>query len=292
MATCSTAALTGGAHSNITAVFTPSDTNYKTSPKSTAVSVTVATASTTTAVTSSSANNTSNVNDSVTFTATVTASAGAAIPLSGKVTFKDNGNLITSCGTSGAVTVSGWNSTNGTATAACTTSALTGGSHSIVATYGSDSSYTGSNNNLTQTVNAINTTTSAIANPTTATLNQSVALSATVTPNGQAVPLTGPVTFTESGTAVPGCTVTWDASTGAASCSTTQLAVGSHTITATYPKDASYNTSSSNVAVTVGAATGSMSLSDPEYSDHGEPAGDVYGFVYGPKWQHEAIRRC
>ncbi len=261
VATCSTAALTGGAHSNITAVFTPSDTNYKTSPASTAVTVTVAQATTTTSVANTSNNNPSNVNDSVTFTATVTASAGDTVPLSGQVTFTDNSNAITSCGTNGVVTVGSWNSTNGTATAVCTTSALTGGKHTIVATYSNDPSYSGSNNNLTQTVNAIATTTAATANPTSATLNQSVALSATVTPNGQPVPLVGPVTFTEGGNAVPGCTVTWDASTGAASCSTTQLAVGQHNITATYPADASYNTSSNSVTVNVGAATGTMSLS-------------------------------
>lgn len=257
-ATCITTALPGGANS-ITATYA-GDANYLASPASSATTVTVSKASTTTAVASSSANDTSNVNDSVTFTATVTASAGASVPLSGMVTFKDNGTNIAACGTSGAVTVSGWDGETGTATATCSTTKLIGGNHTIVATYGNDTSYSGSNNNLTQTVTPLDTTTTASANPTSASVNQSVTLSATVAPHGQAVALTGPVTFKENNQAVPGCTVTWDATTGSASCSTTQLTKGSHTITATYPSDASYNSSNADATVSVTAATATMSL--------------------------------
>src|SRR6185312_6664205 len=213
---------------------------------------------TTTTVASSSASNTSNVNDSVTFTATVSAPAGAAVPLSGSVAFKDNGNSIANCT---AVAVGNWNIETGQATAICTTSALIGGNHTVVATFGSDSNYNSSNNNLTQTVNAVATTTTAGATPSSVSLNESVTLNATVTPNGQPVALTGPVSFTENNQPIPGCTISWNASAGTASCSTTQLTRGSHMITATYPSDASYTTSSAQATVTVNAVSTTMGLS-------------------------------
>ncbi len=93
---------------------------------------------TSTAVTSSL--NPSTSGTSVTFTATI---AGAAP--TGTVGFTDNGNSIATCA---AVNVNA-------AKATCTTSTLTVGSHSIVATYSGDVNNAGSvSPALTQTVNA------------------------------------------------------------------------------------------------------------------------------------------
>ena len=105
-----------------------------TSSNSATVSVTSAT---TTAVTSSV--NPSTFGVSVTFTASITGNAPT-----GTVGFTNNGSAIAGC-TAQAVSA-------GKAT--CATSALTAGSHSIVATYGGDINNNGSTSaTLTQTVN-------------------------------------------------------------------------------------------------------------------------------------------
>ncbi len=92
----------------------------------------------TTAVTSSL--NPSTIGASVTFTATITGTAPT-----GTVAFTDNGTSIAGCS---AATVSASKAT-------CTTSTLTVGSHSIVATYSGDAANAASTSPaLTQTVNA------------------------------------------------------------------------------------------------------------------------------------------
>ena len=101
-----------------------------------------ATSSTTTVLASSS--NPALYGAGTTFAATVTGSAPT-----GSVSFSDGGSVITGCA---AVAVGG----NGNArTAACSTSALAIGSHSIVATYSGDTGNAGSSSAaLTQTISA------------------------------------------------------------------------------------------------------------------------------------------
>jgi len=205
VATCTATALKAGSHS-IVATYA-NDTNYG-GATSNAFVQTVALANSTIAVTSSLTP--SGVNNSVTFTATVSAPAGATIPLAatGKVSFTDNGNAISACPEQAIAS-------GNTATATCTTTALSGGSHSIVATYTGDSNYNGANNNMTQTVTSANSTVSFISSSTanTSTVNQPVTLTATVGPASSSVGLSGVVTFTDNGGSVAGCVVNWSAST-------------------------------------------------------------------------------
>jgi uncharacterized delta-60 repeat protein len=90
--------------------------------------------------------NPSNAGQSVTFTASVTGSAGTA---TGTIDFQDGASAIAGCA---AVAL-------GSGSAACTTSALAAGSHSITAVYSGDASYAGATSNtVTQSVNSAPTT--------------------------------------------------------------------------------------------------------------------------------------
>ena len=270
-ATCTTSALDASAAGhNITATYS-GDSDYNT--VSTSLTQKVNVAGTSTSV--STSGSPSNVNSSVTFTATVTVPANAAVEPSGSVTFTDNGNPITvtsGCGTTGVVpfNASNWNQTTGKITYACATSALAGGSHAILATYnnlnGSDSNYSSTTGNVTQSVKAIassitlQNTSTPVDNPST--VDEPVTLTATVTPTGP-VALTGPVTFTDTtvGGTPAGCTVSWTPSTGLATCTTTSLTLGTHKITATYPTDSSYTTSSSTLTQTVNQGSTTLMVS-------------------------------
>jgi len=137
-ATFTTSTLAVGGHS-ITATYS-GDTNF-TASTSAVLTQTVNKANTTTTVASSA--NPSTFGQSVTFTATVTVVAPGAGSPSGTVTFLDGATIL------GTGTLSG-----GTAT--FTTSTLAVGSHSITASYGGDTNFSGSTSAaLTQTVNPV-----------------------------------------------------------------------------------------------------------------------------------------
>ena len=221
-ATFSTAALTGGSHS-ITAVY-GGNSNYATSTSSATTQV-VNTASTTTGLASSA--NPSLPGSSVTFTATVTSGA------TGTVTFYDG---VTSLGTG---TISG-------TTATFSTSGLSVGSHSITAVYGGNSNYaTSTSSVLSQAVNKNSTTTSLASSANPAALGDSVTFTATVTSGA-----TGSVTFYDGGTSLG----TVSLSGTSATLTTASLTAGSHSITAVYAGDATYDTSTSGAVNQVMAA--------------------------------------
>ncbi len=157
---------------------------------------------------------------SVTFTATL--SAGA----SGTVTFMD-GTTVMGTGT----VASG--------TASFSTTALSVGTHSITATYSGDANYNGATSAaLAQVVNKTATTVTVASSSNPAPSGSSVTFTATV-PAGA----TGTMQFLD-GTTVLG---TGTVSGGAASFSTTMLSVGTHSITAVYSGDATYNGATSSV---------------------------------------------
>src|SRR5437016_14236730 len=201
--------------------------------------LTVTRASTTTTVVSSA--NPSVFSQSVTFTATVTGSTKVAT-LTGTVTFLDGTTTL------GTGTVSG-----GIATFA--TSTLAVGSHSITASYGGDTNFTGSTSAvLTQTVNKASTTTTVASSANPSVFGQSVTFTATVAPvaPGAGSP-SGTVTFLDGTTTLGTGTL----SAGTATFTTSTLAVGSHPITASYGGDANFSGSSSAVLTqTVNPVTG------------------------------------
>jgi hypothetical protein len=136
------------------------------------------------------------------------------------------------------------------------TATLNSGTHSMTARYGGDSNYSGSTSlALAQVVNAakVNTTTTLTSNP----LPGGVALTAKVSPSGA----TGTVTFLESG-AVIGSASLNQPSVGKAGL-TGALLPGTHSITASYGGDSTYNGSASTAIVLTGTTTSLISSSNP-----------------------------
>jgi Big-like domain-containing protein len=177
---------------------------------------------TSTAVTSSL--NPSNAGQSVTFTATVNSLSGTP---TGSVTFFDGPSAIgTNPLSAGQATL--------------TTSTLTAGTHSITARYSGDTTFAGSTSTaLTQTVIGQPTTTAVASSLNPSTAGQAVTFTATVTAVGTP---TGSVTFRDGTTTLGTGTL----SAGQATFSTSTLAVGSHSITAAYQGDATFDASTSS----------------------------------------------
>jgi uncharacterized delta-60 repeat protein len=190
-------------------------------------------ADTTTSVSSSA--NPSVFGQSVTFTATVAAvSPGAGTP-TGTVTFLDGGSSI------------GTGNLNGSGVATLSISALSVGSHTITASYGSDTNYNGSSGSLNsnpQVVNKANSATTLTSSNNPSILNQSVTFTATVSASapGAGMP-TGTVTFLDGGSSIGTGTL----SSGVATLSTSALTVGNHTITTTYAGDGNFNPSAGSL---------------------------------------------
>ena len=243
VASCSTATLLAGSYA-ITGTYS-GDSNYNASPASAPVTKTVNKADTTTVVVSSSGSPASStVNQSVTFTVTVTPPNGT-VPLNGTVTFTDGGNAIAACSLPVALT---WNAGSNYATAACSTAVLTAGMHQIVASYDGDSNYnTSTSATVAQTVNKQDTTATMTPAGAAITYGGSVTFAATVSPNAgsASVPFAGTILFASNGTPIVDCSAqTVNATTGAATCTTTTLLAGSDAITATYSGDPNYKASS------------------------------------------------
>jgi len=232
VATCTVTYSTTGSHT-ITAPYS-GDSNY-TAAAGNSVSETVNQGTATDTVTSSAAP--TKVGQAVTYTATI---SGAGATPTGTVTFKDGGTPIASCGTAGAVTLSG-----GVAT--CTVTYSTTGSHTITAPYGGDSNYTAAaSNSVSETVNQGTATDTLTASMNPVGTGSQVTYTATVT-GGGATP-TGTVTFKDGGTAITGCGTNGvvTLSGGVATCAVTYNTISTHTITAAYSGDSNYTSAAGN----------------------------------------------
>jgi hypothetical protein len=165
---------------------------------------------------------------SVTFTATVSPSAAT-----GGVAFFDGGSWLgTPSLTDGRASV--------------TVSTLSAGTHSITAIYSGDLKVAapGTSNAWTETINSITPTTLALATSGSPSIwGQGVALNASITPAAA----TGTVVFYDGATQLGSAAL----SAGSAHLTTTQLAVGSHTLTAVYNANAGYGASTSPAVVQV-----------------------------------------
>jgi hypothetical protein len=200
--------------------------------------VTAATgAATTTSVTASP--NPAGLGESVTLTATVAPASGTGTP-TGTVTFYDG---TTSLGTG----------TLSSGTATYSTSSLTVGAHSITASYGGDTSNASSTSavvTVTVTANVLATTaTTLTASATTAASGTAITITAAVKETSGAATPTGTVTFYDGTTSLGTGTL----SSGSATYSTSSLAVGAHSITASYGGDTN-NASSTSAAISVTVA--------------------------------------
>ena len=208
---------------------------------------------------------------SVTFTATVTGSAPT-----GSVRFTADGTTISGCSAVALVT-------NGNVgTAACGTSSLAAGTHSIVASYaGNAGNASSTSGTLSQVINAplavTTTTLASSANP--ALQGTSVTFTAVVTGSAP----TGSVRFTDNGTTIAGCAsvaLAGSGNTRTTACSTSGLAVGSHSVVASYGGDAA------NAGSTSAPLSQSVNASfDLAWVDDALPAGAVPGStIEGWNW--------
>ena len=171
------------------------------------------------------------VGAAVSFTATVTGSDPG-----GTVRFTANGNSLGGCT---AVALSGSGNTKG---ATCTSSALPIGTHSIGATYSGDA---GNATSASAPLSQVITSTSGVASTTTllasssnpALLGANITFTATVTGSNPG----GTVHFTANGSSLGGCTavaLSGSGNTKSATCMSSALPIGTHSIGASYSGDA------------------------------------------------------
>ncbi|MDE1163329.1 MAG: Ig-like domain repeat protein [Acidobacteriaceae bacterium] len=193
---------------------------------------------------------------SVTFTASITTDATTA--LTGTIDFKDGTTTICQ-----AVTVAN----NG---AACSTSQLALGTHSITAVYSGDNENAAATSPALQQVVKQQATVALTVSPSPGVVTQSVSMSATVTAaSGTA---SGTVTFNSDGSAVGSATL----ASGIASINISTLTVGTHTITAVYSGD---TTNASATSPQVSEVIALASTATTESSDKTElPVGSTVTF--------------
>ena len=235
------------------------DANFNTSA-SAGTAHQVNASATTTAVASSV--NPSTFGQSVTFTATVT--SGATPVTVGSVTFIEGGTCAAPTTTLQAATA-----LNGSGQVTYTTSALSGGSHTITACYGASGSFAASNGNVVQTVNAA--ATALAVSPATGTFGGNVALSATLTSGGN--PVAGKlVAFTLNGTAAGTATTNASGVASIASAALGSINAGTYPtgVGASFAGDASFATSSGTASLTVNPKATTLTLTTV-------PATVVYG---------------
>ena len=173
---------------------------------------------TTTALASSSSPSTTG--QAVTFTATVTPTDWTGTP-TGTVTFEDGSTVL------GSVPLSG-----GVATLTVSTLAL--GSHPITALYSGDTNDAGSTSAVATQVVQNSTTTALASSLNPAKVGQNVTFTATVTRSSGPGTPTGTVQFYDGTTLLGTGNLN---KSGAATFTTSKLAVGSHAITAQYNGD-------------------------------------------------------
>ena len=181
----------------------------------------------------------------VVVSATVSATSPGSGTPTGTVTFLDG---LTSLGNANLV--------NGQAS--FTLSSLTTGLHSLMATYGGDGSFSQNSGVAGQTVQKASTSTSLTSSANPSIINQTVTFTATVSvaAPGAGAP-TGNVSFSDGATSLGTANVV----NGQASFTTSTLAVGPHSIDASYGGDGNFNSSSSTLAQTVNKASTTTALS-------------------------------
>lgn len=166
---------------------------------------------------------------------------------------------------------------------------LTGGTHTVAASYPGDPSYHSSSGSISVTVTKVNPLISQpTSQPTSPTANQSVQLVANVTTGSGGAPPTGTVTFYDNGTAMTGTLVmTGTAAQLSAGASTLAVlttsfsAVGSHSVTAQYNGDVNYNSTALSPALTVMVSGGQLvpTVTVPTVSVNPAPAGSAVTLV-------------
>ncbi len=224
----------------------------------------------------STTSSSSMVNAAVTFQATMTFPSGTTTP-TGTVQFTDlapgaaTATLITACTNPAGLTLMGTAGQTSTYTASCATSSLILGSHTITATFSGDSGFLGATAAATQTVTTAGTTTALTALTPTSTVDSSVSFQASLSAaSGTAAP-SGKVQFTDL---APGATTATQICTSGfsltgtsglnsiytANCSTSSLVLGTHTISAIYPGDSNFQSSTGSAMQVIKQSATMLSL--------------------------------
>lgn len=185
----------------------------------------------------------STLGQTVTLTATVTPSINGVFP-SGTVTFLSGGTTL------------GTASLNASGVATLNVSSLPVGTDSLVAQYGGNANFLPSSGTASETVNKAGTGTSLVATPAMSTFGQTVTLTATVTPSSSTDTPSGTISFMDGSNSLGIATLV----NGVASIQVSTLAVGGHTITATYGGDSNFTGSSAMASESVGQAASNTAL--------------------------------
>ncbi len=239
-ATCAITALTVGTH-QITATYNDTSSPPTHFPSTSAPLTQTVLEATATALTTSGSP--SAVGQSVTFTATVT-SAGGSIAPDGNVIFYDGSAILATA------------TLNSAGVATYSTSTLAAGTHTIIASFGGDpaNNIQPSQGTLDQDVQGGSTViVTSSANPS----NYGVAVTFTISiPETQSVNAQGTVTIYDGGIQIGAVLLGGGATpqlggTGQAAFTSSTLAVGTHSITATFPGDSTYAPGTSAVLTQV-----------------------------------------
>jgi hypothetical protein len=246
-ASISPTSLSAGNHP-ITAFFTSSNSDVSESNGSLAGGQTVNAADTSTAVSSSA--NPSEYGGAVTLTASTTVSSPGAGTASGSVQFQDNGTNL------GAP-----QNVGGGGQASITTSSLSVGSHTITASFTSNSAnFNDSSASTNQIVNEARTTLT-YTGTTRADYHDTAVLSARLTRSDNAAPISGKAITLTLGSA--SCSQTTGAN-GDASCSISpQDTPGSFTVTASFADDGNYLASGDSHPFTIAKEETTLTYNGP-----------------------------
>ncbi|HYD42820.1 MAG TPA: Ig-like domain repeat protein, partial [Anaeromyxobacter sp.] len=239
-ATCTTSALTVGDHS-VTATWA-GDASLTGSSGSVGHTVRSAASTTTLAAAPSPAR----AGQPVTLTATVAGAEGAPGTPAGTVTFQDGATTLCAARPleDGAAT--------------CSTAALGVGVHTLGASYSGDASFAGSSGAAALEIEAGAVAVTVASAPAPARTGEAVTFTATVSAMAPATGVpTGTVTFTDGATTL--CAA-HPLAGGVATCATSDLAVGTHHVTATYAGDARFLTGAGDGTLSVQAGATSVAL--------------------------------
>jgi len=244
---------------NVVATYTSGDTNFTGSASGATADAQVVGAGGTT-ITLTSSPSTSFVNETVTLNATINfTSSGSTVP-TGTVVYKDGATALCTFPSTGTSAFTGG------VVPACAVPFSSQGTHSITAVFtSSNSNFSNTTSNtLSQAVSQTATTTSVASTPNPSNVNQSVAFTATVTPQytaGTALP-TGKVTFTNTTSSTTLCANLTIVAGVVPVCNYTFATAGSYNVVATYTSGDSNFASGSSVpeVQAVGAGTTSVAL--------------------------------